>query len=159
MTTITAGAAMPGSRILTAILGGGLMAGALDLWVACTLSGLPLLRIGKAVARGWFGAAAKDGGLDVALIGLASHFAIVLAFAAAFVLVSLHAPILRGLFFLTGPLYGAAIFCFMRFVVLPLSAAGYSMPKPPGLYWEVAGHLFLVGLMIALWARAILGRD
>ena len=56
---------------------------------------------------------------------------------------------------MSGPLYGALIFCVMRFVVLPLSAAGYSMPKPPGLYFEIAGHLFLVGLPIALAARLL----
>ena len=141
--------------VIPAVLAGGLFGATADLWVACTLSGLPLLRIGKAVARGWFGRAARDGGLDVAVIGLASHFAIVLIAAALFVAASLRQPILRRLWFVSGPLYGAVIFCVMRFVVLPLSAAGYSMPKPPGLYWEIAGHLFLVGLPIALAARLL----
>jgi uncharacterized membrane protein YagU involved in acid resistance len=132
---------------------------ACDLAVACTLSGLPLMTVGKAVARGWFGKArAMAGGTDVALIGLASHFAIVLAFAAAFVLVSLRAPVLRRLWFVAGPLYGAFIFGVMRFLVLPLSAAGFAMPKPPGLWFEIGGHLFLVGLPIALAAR-LLVRD
>jgi hypothetical protein len=159
MTTIAAATPSARARVLTAIVAAAITAGSFDLWVACTLSGLPLLRIGKAVARGWFGAAAKTGGLDVALIGLASHYAIMTAFAAAFVLASLRLPILRRLFFLAGPLYGAAIFGFMRFVVLPLSAAGYSMPKPPGLYWEIAGHVLLIGLVIAAWARGLLGRN
>jgi len=140
--------------VVPATLAGGLVGGALDLWVACTLSGLSLLTIGKAVARGWFGREkAMAGGLEVSWIGLASHFAIVLVFAAVYVAASLRAPVLRRLWFVAGPLYGAAIFCVMRFVVLPLSAAGYSMPKPPDLYWEVAGHLFLVGLPMALVAR------
>ena len=145
--------------VLPATLAGGLVGGAADLWVACTLSGLPLLTIGKAVARGWFGREkAMSGGLEVSWIGLASHFAIVLVFAAVYVAASLRQPVLRRLWFVLGPLYGAAIFCVMRFVVLPLSAAGYSMPKPPDLYWEVAGHLFLVGLPIALFARLFVGK-
>jgi uncharacterized membrane protein YagU involved in acid resistance len=145
--------------VVPAILAGGLVGAACDLAVACTLSGLPLMTVGKAVARGWFGKArAMAGGTDVALIGLASHFAIVLAFAAAFVLVSLRAPVLRRLWFVAGPLYGAFIFGVMRFLVLPLSAAGYAMPKPPGLWFEIGGHLFLVGLPIALAAR-LLVRD
>jgi len=140
--------------VVPAALAGGLVGGAADLWVACTLSGLSLMTIGKAVARGWFGREkAMAGGLEVSWIGLASHFAIVLVFAAVYVAASLRAPVLRRLWFVLGPLYGAAIFCVMRFVVLPLSAAGYSMPKPPDLYWEIAGHLFLVGLPIALAAR------
>jgi hypothetical protein len=149
----------PRRRVLAAIALGGLSAGVFDFSVACAESGLAPLTIGKAVARGWFGKAAMHGGTDVAVIGIVSHFAIMTAFAAAFVLVSLGAPILRRLFVVTGPLYGAAIFCFMRFVVLPLSAVGYSMPKPPVLYIEFAGHLFLVGLVIAGAARALLGKD
>ncbi|WP_372781463.1 hypothetical protein [Phenylobacterium sp.] len=152
-------AARPRRQVLTAVVTGGLAAGVFDFCVACAESGLPPLTIGKAVARGWFGKAAMHGGTDVALIGIVSHFTIMLAFAAAFVLVSLRAPILRRLFFVTGPLYGAAIFFFMRYVVMPLSAAGFSMPKPPVLYYEFAGHLFLVGLVIAAAARWSLGRD
>src|SRR5437762_11014406 len=99
------------------------------------------------------------GGLDVALIGAVSHFTLVLAFGGAFVLASLREPALRRWFYIAGPLYGAVIFDIMRFIVLPLSAAGYSMPKPPVLFFEFAGHVFLVGLVIAAWARGVLGRD
>jgi hypothetical protein len=145
--------------VIPATLAGGLAGGAADLWVACTLSGLPLLTVGKAVARGWFGREkAMSGGLEVSWIGLASHLAIVLVFAALYVAASLRQPVLRRLWFVLGPLYGGAIFCVMRFVVLPLSAAGYSMPKPPDLYWEIAGHLFLVGLPIAFFARLFVGK-
>ena len=73
--------------------------------------------------------------------------------AALFTAAAIRQPILRRLWYVTGPLYGATIFCVMRFMVLPLSAAGYSMPKPPGLYGEIAGHLFLVGLPIAFATR------
>ena len=162
---MTAAAAAPGAaarpmpKVLTAILGGGITAGVFDFTVACVESGKPPLFIGKAVATGWFGrAAAMQGGLDVSLIGIASHFGIMLAFAAAFVLASLKEPALRRWFFVAGPLYGAVIFDVMRFIVMPLSAAGYGMPKPPILFFEFAGHVFLVGLVIAAWARGVLGR-
>ena len=97
MTAAAIAAARPSrmSRVLAAILAGGLTAGAFDFTVACLESGLPPLTIGKAVAQGWFGKAAMHGGLDVAAIGIASHFAIVTAFAAAFVLASLREPALR----------------------------------------------------------------
>src|SRR6478672_3235541 len=116
MTAIPAAAPSRSSRIGAAIAAGGLTAGVFDFSVACAESGLPPMTIGKAVARGWFGKAAMHGGTDVALIGVASHFAIMLAFAAAYVLASLRAPVLRGRFYVFGPLYGAAIFGFMRFV-------------------------------------------
>lgn len=154
-----AAASTPMPKVLTAILGGGLMAGVFDFTVACVESGKPPLFIGKAVATGWFGKAAIQGGLDVSLIGIASHFAIMLAFAAAFVLASVREQALRRWFFVAGPLYGAVIFDVMRFIVMPLSAAGYGMPKPPVLFYEFAGHVFLVGLVIAAWSRGVLGRD
>jgi hypothetical protein len=158
---VAASAAQPSraSRLAMAILGAGLMAGAFDFAVACAESGKPPMFIGRAVARGWLGAAAMQGGTDVAVIGITSHFAIMLAFAAAFVLASLREPALRRWFWIAGPLYGAVIFDVMRFIVLPLSAAGYSMPKPPTLFYEFAGHVFLVGLVIAAWARGVFGRD
>lgn len=162
MTAATADATAPPSRslrVLTAIAGAGLTAGVFDFTVACLESGKPPMFIGHAVARGWFGAAAMSGGDDVAVIGIASHFAIMTAFAATFVLASLREPALRRWFFVTGPVYGAVIFDVMRFIVLPLSAAGYGMPKPPVLFYEFAGHVFLVGLVIAGWARGLLGRD
>ena len=146
-------------RVAAAILGAGLTAGVFDFTVACVESGKPPLYIGKAIATGWFGKAAIQGGLDVSLIGVASHFAIMLSFAAAFVLASLREPALRRWVFVAGPLYGAVIFDVMRFIVMPLSAAGFGMPKPPVLYFEFAGHVFLVGLVIAGWARAMLGRS
>jgi hypothetical protein len=159
MTTTAAQAPSRTPRIATAIVAGGLTAGVFDFAVACVESGLPPMTIGKAVARGWLGKASMQGGTDVALIGIASHFAIMLAFAAVFVLASLKEPVLRRRFYVAGPLYGAIIFDVMRFIVLPLSAAGYGMPKPPVLYYEFAGHVFLVGLVIAAWARGLLGED
>ena len=163
MTTTTAstsaGAPSRTSRIVSAIIGAGLTAGVFDFTIACVESGKPPLFIGKAVATGWFGKAAFQGGLDVSLMGIASHFAIMTAFAAAFVLASLKEPVLRRRFYLAGPLYGAIIFDVMRFIVMPLSAAGYGMPKPPVVFYEVAGHVLMVGLVIAAWARGLLGRD
>jgi hypothetical protein len=161
MTAAALSAAQPSraSRVLIAILGAGLTAGVFDFTVACVESGKPPLFIGKAVATGWFGKAAIQGGLDVSLIGIASHFAIMTAFAAAFVLGSAREPALRRWFWIAGPLYGAVIFDVMRFIVMPLSAAGYGMPKPPVLFYEFAGHVLLVGLVIAAWARGVLGRD
>jgi hypothetical protein len=157
MTETTAASRQP--RILVAIAGAGLTAGVFDFTIACVESGKPPLFIGKAVATGWFGKAAFQGGLDVSLIGIASHFGIMFCFAAAFVLASIREPALRRWFFIAGPLWGAVIFDIMRFIVMPLSAAGYGMPKPPVLFFEFAGHVFLVGLVIAAWARGLLGKD
>ena len=90
--------------MLAAILAGGLTAATFDfLRRHAHESTWPPITIGKAVARGWFGKAAMQGGLDVALIGIASHYAILLVAAAIFVFASLRFPILRRLAWIVGP--------------------------------------------------------
>ena len=95
----------------------------------------------------------------MALIGLASHYGILLVAAAVFVLASLRFPALRRMAWITGPLFGVCIYLVMHYAIVPLSNVHGRPAK--GLFFmeEFAGHLFLVGLPIALWARAILGRE
>ena len=52
-----------------------------------------------------------------------------------------------------GLLYGAAVYFFMNYVVLPLSAVGHS-PFKLGLFLNgVLGHALFVGVPIAWFAR------
>jgi hypothetical protein len=54
---------------------------------------------------------------------------------------------------LFGPLFGVAVFFFMNYGVLPLSAVG-SAPFSLGMFLNgVFGHALFVGLPIALYAR------
>jgi hypothetical protein len=158
MTSIEAGAARR-PQVLTAILAGGLTAATFDLIAASLIYHLPLAMVGRAVARGWFGKASMKGGNDVVAIGVVSHYAILLVAAAIFVLTSLRFPILRRMAWITGPLFGICIYVVMHSVVLPLSAAGPGNPHGVQFVEEFCGHMFVIGLPIALWARAILGRD
>jgi len=81
--------------------------------------------------------------------------------AAIFVLTSLRFPVLRRLWWLAGPLFGLGIWVVMHYIVVPYSHAGQPIPHWPlktrGTE-ELVGHLFLVGLPIAGWARRLLGR-
>jgi uncharacterized membrane protein YagU involved in acid resistance len=95
----------------------------------------------------------------VDVIGIASHYGILLIAAAIFVLASLRFPVLRRMAWITGPLFGICIYVVMHFVILPLSAAGSSNPQGIKFVEEFAGHMFVIGLPIALWARAILGKS
>jgi uncharacterized membrane protein YagU involved in acid resistance len=159
MAEATIGAARR-SRVLPAILAGGLTAGVLDFIAACVIYELPPVTIGKAVARGWFGRqAAMVGGLDVAAIGVVSHFFILIVAAAIFVFASLRFPILRREALVVGPLFGLCIYGVMHFVVVPLSAAGPGQPQGAQLAMELLGHMVLVGAPIALWARRFLGTE
>jgi uncharacterized membrane protein SirB2 len=158
MTTITADA-QGRTKVLTAIVAGGLTAATCDFIAAMLIYHLPALTVGRAVARGWFGKAAMEGGDDVAAIGIVSHYAILLIAAAIFVITSLRFPILRRMAWITGPLFGICIYVVMHLVIVPLSAAGSSNPHGIQFVEEFLGHMLVIGLPIAIWARGILGRE
>jgi len=64
-------------------------------------------------------------------------------------------PVLRTRAVLFGLLYGVAVYFFMNYLVLPLSAVARS-PFHFGLFLNgVIGHALFVGLPIALYARRI----
>jgi uncharacterized membrane protein YagU involved in acid resistance len=158
--TTTADGAPASRKVIAAILAAGLTAATFDYLFAMGLNHLDWITIGHAIARGWFGKAAMKGGLDVALIGLASHYFILLVAAAIFVFASLRFPILRRMAWIVGPLFGACIYGVMHYVILPLSAVhAVANPKGVKFVWEFLGHMFGIGLPIALWARFILGKD
>src|SRR5882724_13274569 len=109
------------SRVLPAIAWGGLTAGVLDITVAFIRWGNPA-RILKGIASGVLGPQALRGGWGTAALGLGLHFLI--AFSAA----TVYYAASRKLTFLTqravvwGFLYGIAVYMFMSWVVIPLSA-------------------------------------
>jgi hypothetical protein len=146
------------NKVLVASLGGGITAAALDLLAAVLIYHGTAVGVMKSIARGWLGPAARSGGAAVAALGLASHIGILVVAAAIFVLASVRAPILRRWFWITGPVFGACVYGVMHYVVVPLSRAPHRLPQGSNFAWEFASHLFLVGLVIALWARLVLGR-
>jgi len=55
--------------------------------------------------------------------------------------------------------YGVVDYAVMSFVVVPLSAIGFSPPKSLELVWlSLAAHVFTFGLPISLVSRALLRR-
>jgi hypothetical protein len=155
----TADGARAPRNLLAAILAAGLTAATFDFLFAMGINHLDWITIGHAIARGWFGKAAMQGGLGVALVGVASHYTILLVASAIFVFASLRFPVLRRMAWIVGPLFGACIYGVMHYVILPLSAVhAVANPKGVKFVWEFLGHMFGIGLPIALWARAILGR-
>jgi uncharacterized membrane protein YagU involved in acid resistance len=141
-----------------AILVGGLVGGALDILFAISFAaynGIPALRLLQSVASGLLGRDAYTGGVPIAALGLFLHFAMAIAFAAAFVLVSRRIPLLVRRPFIFGGLFGVGVFLFMRFVVLPWSAFPHPVIfKPLATTLDLLSHIFLFGIPIALAARA-----
>jgi len=138
---------------------GGLLAGLCDMSYALIwfsgVKGVPWMKVPQSVASGLIGKASFDGGLGTVFLGLALHWLISFIWAAIFVVAArrflpalLRKPIPVGL------LYGAFIYIFMNWVVLPLGAMH---TKPHFAPWDtwltgLAVHMFGIGLSISLSA-------
>jgi hypothetical protein len=147
---------------IKAVLGGGLVGGAIDLTFACivwaVLRGATPIRVGQAVASGLLGEAALSGGVPVGLFGLALHFVMALIMAALYYVTATRIPLLVKHAVPCGIVYGLGLYAVMNFIVLPLSAIGQRGGTGP-LYVvipEILVHMFGVGLVISLFTRRAL---
>ena len=151
-------AALPADRprAARAIVWGGLLAGLGDIafaFVVSWLRGVGPVRVLQSVAGGLLGRAAAEGGLATAALGAALHFLIAFIWAAVFWLASRKLRVLVRHPVVCGLLYGAVVYFFMYFVVLPLSAIYFPLSRTPSsILLNSAGHMLLVGLPIALAA-------
>jgi hypothetical protein len=137
---------------------GGVLAGALDIAYAFgfyALQDVSPLRILQSIASGLLGTEAYRGGAGTAVLGAVLHFAIAIVAAAVFHAASrawhwlIEHPLVAGIVF------GLCVYGVMNFVVLPLSAFPHPRTFPPlTVITGLLAHMFLVGVPIALCARA-----
>ncbi len=144
----------PRSRPFPAIFWGGLIVGVLDLAYAIVMytPRHPIL-IPQTIASGVLGARAYNDGVSSAALGIFFHFLIAFTAAAVYFAASRKLPLLTRRAIVCGLLYGALVFLFMQFVVLPLSAKPPSHMAVPERLAEFVEHWFFVGLPIALSVR------
>jgi hypothetical protein len=156
MNTTTAAFPTHAGSITRAIFWGGLIAGALDATdgvVAYGFQGLNPVQVLQYIASGVLGPASFKGGLATAGLGTLLHFLIAFVAAAVYVFATRLIPALNARPWLFGPLFGVAVFFFMNYGVLPLSAVG-SAPFSLGMFLNgLIGHAVFVGFPIALFAR------
>src|SRR5262245_28364468 len=140
-------------RPAAAIVMGGLLAGALDIVAAFAVyspRGASPVQILQSIASGLMGVAAFQGGMTTAVWGGFLHCLIALVAAAVYYLASRRLSVLVLRPVLSGVLYGVAVYVFMNFVVIPLSA----VPQRPFALGIAAiivvVHMVCVGLPIAL---------
>jgi hypothetical protein len=143
-------------RALPAILVGGAISGALDITAAFVVYGLfglkpiPLL---QGIAAGLLGPRSFTGGLSTAALGLLCHFVIAFSATAVYFAASRRLSFLLRNPVASGVLYGIAVYFFMRWVVVPLSAA---KSGPFSLKMTAIGliiHVICVGRPIAFAVR------
>ena len=141
---------------IRAIVLGGLIAGFCDLTYAMTyyaMRGVPVIRIPQSIASGVLGSNSFKGGWETAVLGVILHFFTAFCAAALYYAVSRKLRILLRWAPIAGMLYGAAIFFFMRRVVIPLSAVPHPKSPPHFIWTDFMVHVFLIGLPIALLAK------
>jgi hypothetical protein len=136
-----------------AILIAGLACGVLDLtaaFVTWGAQGVRPERLLQGIATGLLGQRSFAGGWETAALGAACHFFIAFSAATVFYLASRKIAWLTDRPWMSGPLYGIAVYLVMYWIVVPLSAAA-----PRHYTWQatllaVATHIVCVGCPIAL---------
>lgn len=137
------------------------VAGTLDIGSAILLTaskGQSVVAMLQSVASGPFGNVTATWGAQGALLGLATHFAIMTVIVLVFAL-----TVERSRFPLSplalGPVYGVLVYLVMYWIVLPLRwPSVYPLISLRGVLIPVAIHILLVGLPIALiLTRSALG--
>lgn len=154
MTSQTAVPSLATPRPFLAIALGGLAVGVLDLAYAIVVySPKAPIRIPQTIATGLLGTRAYSDGANSAVFGVFLHFLIAFGAATVYYLASRKLPFLIQRPILAGLIYGALVYLFMHWIVLPPSA----VPKGnlPFVYKaaEFVEHWFFVGLPIALSVR------
>jgi hypothetical protein len=143
-------------RAFDTIVWGGLLAGtldALDAIVAFGFKGMNPIQILQYIAAGLLGTAAFQGGLQTAGLGAGLHYFIAFGVAAVYYVAAVKLPALHAQPVKWGLTYGVAVYLFMNYLVLPLSAVSKS-PFSTALFLNgVIGHAIFVGVAIAWFAH------
>jgi hypothetical protein len=140
------------------ILIGGGITGVLDAIFAViayvfVLHAFSILGVLQYIASGLLGHAAFEGGLATAALGVAIHFTLAFTFAALFGVLRQRVAVLRTRVVTSGIVYGAAVWVFMSFIVLPLTGTP-KFPFDPVVFVSfLVDHALFVGLPIALAAQ------
>lgn len=142
--------------LMGVLLGGGI-AGTFDIVYAIVRSGqhgkTPLWLL-QSVASGWMGSAAFESGTFGGVIGLLSHYGIMLVIAAVYLAAGRFLPVLQSQALACGAAFGVMVYLFMNFAVIPLSAFPFDLSYPPLRLLEGFGsHAVFIGIPIALAIR------
>lgn len=143
-------------KSLVTILWIGLLAGTLDITdnlIFNQLRGITPTMVFRYIASGLIGVkAARAGGPASVVLGVAIHYTIALIWTVLFYAASRKLAILTRRPVLSGVIFGGAIYLFMNFIILPLSA----VPHPRSVITlasrinGVLALLLFIGLPISL---------
>jgi hypothetical protein len=109
-------------EFIAAALAGGLVAGTIDVAMACLINGRSIPFVLHSIAGGLLGADSFLGGARTAILGAVLQEAMAVVIAGVFVAATYVVPALRRHWIRGGALYGVVILLVMNYVVVPLSA-------------------------------------
>lgn len=141
---------------LDTIIWGGLAAGVLDATdgvIAFGFNGMNPIQVLQYIASGVLGVDAFKGGLSTAALGAFFHFFIAFVVAVVYYGASRKLPALYRNPATSGLAYGAAVYIFMNYLVLPRTAVPKSAFSLPLFLNGILGHAIFVGLPIAWFAH------
>lgn len=144
------------SRPGPAILAAGLACGILDLtaaFVTWAPKGVSPARVLRGIASGLLGPSSFTGGWATAALGAALHFFIAFAAAAVFYFASRRLSWMIERPFLSGPLYGIAVYLVMYWIVIPLSQSRRGPFSWSATLLAILTHIVCVGAPIAFAER------
>jgi len=157
--------ATPSSRrspALRGILLGGFFAGLADFiypTVKAVMAGGSWMQPWKGVASGLLGQPARDGGMEMVVLGAALHWFICFGAAALLYLIVSRVKWLPRQWIVLGMIHGIAVLLVMNYVILPLSAIGRGIYPLEQLHVHAVWHIVLVGLPTAFFVSRALGKS
>ena len=150
-------------RIFYAIIVAGLVTGTLDIlsaFAGYVPHGATVTGILKFIASGLIGPGALKGGDAIAVLGLATHYALATAMAATYVGAALKAPMILSRPWVYGIVYGVLTYIAMAFIIVPHSGvSGWKLPHGWDIVSGLLAHCLFVGTPIAHFARFYLTSD
>jgi hypothetical protein len=143
-------------RIIATIFLAGAAAGVLDItaaFVTSSLHGYTPLKVLQGIASGALGSKSFEGGWSSGFLGILIHFLIAFSTAAVFYIASRKVVWMRRRPISSGALYGVAVYVFMYWMVVPLSAIGWQKYSIDSTIRAIVIHIVCVGLPIAFIVR------
>lgn len=137
------------ATITTAAIISGILDAAAGVVIYWIYKGLNPLQVLQYIASGIFGPSVINGSFVYVLIGLVLHFLIAFAFTYAYYLAFPYIRSFAKNTYVNGLIYGAFIWVFMNYLVLPFANIPHS-PKDVVSVLELIWHSVLVGLPIAI---------
>jgi hypothetical protein len=144
------------ARAFLTIFSAGIAAGVLDItaaFVTWAPRGVRPAQILRGIASGLLGPKSFADGWQTAALGAVLHFAIAFSAAGVFYGASRKLTLMTRRPVLSGALYGVAVYFFMYWVVMPLSAYQKAPFSVSATIIAIVTHIICVGLPISLIVR------